>query len=144
MSRSGKKKPKKSAEEGGKENVSPLRLALISKEEKRRNFSSRQSPKSAQNYRAENQKGNGRKGGTEEGRGERITITILLNNNRRFLPSFLPVPSLFSLSLFGKKRVGVDLNFNGGEGREHPNIVRSPLQRCNSRFAADMDGCGGH
>ena len=66
MSRSGKRKLKKSAEEGGRENVSPLRLALISKEEKRRNFSSRQSPKSAQNYRAENQKGNGRKGGTEE------------------------------------------------------------------------------
>ena len=47
--------------------------------------------------------------------------------------------SLFSL--FEKKRVGVDLNFNGGEGRgiaEHPNIVRSPLKSCNSRFAADM------
>ena len=142
MSRSGKRKLKKSAEEGGKENVSPLRLALISKEEKRRNFSSRQSPKSAQNYRAENQKGNGRKEGRRKG--GRITITILLNNNRRFLPSFLPVPSLFSLSLFGKKRVGVDLNFNGGEGREHPNIVRSPLKSCNSRFAADMGGCGGH
>ena len=44
--------------------------------------------------------------------GGRITITILLNNNRRFLPSFRS-PSLS----FGKKRVGVDLNFNGGGER---------------------------
>ena len=88
-------------------------LTLISGEEKCPNFSSRQSHKSAQNYREErreertNPRTNGERKGGREGR---ITITILLNNNRRFLPSFLPV----SLE---KKRVGVDLNFNGGRER---------------------------
>ena len=92
-------------------------LTLISREEKCPNFSSRQSHKSAQNYREErreegtNPRTNGER---KRGREGRITITILLNNNRRFLPSFLP--SFLPVSL-EKKRVGVDLNFNGGGER---------------------------